>query len=454
MSFKTLLFGTLLAVASALPSSHLLRARQSPLLPVLPDQCSDIFGTDGQDAFTRNLFQTGDGWLQGFIAPISGSLCSMSFAVRETPINPANASLSLYAAEVTREQITAGGIDPLVRQEASTIGDRLVFTFCGAQSVSLVEELTYNFAITFTAAALPNIPLTIAYQRALNSSGNFFGPSFTPVFNVVNEGIVFNLTTAGTTPSCDGEGPATSIEASTSTVLSTAIVESTTTVAETTQIIVSTTTAAPIETTSVAEATTQDESTAVIPGTTDVEATTAGETSTAEFTIVTSVSPVQTTSSAAAETTVVVSSTFDATTLPIFTTIGETTAVESTEVPEATSSSVIVVPSSTQSPAEPSSTKEPEEPCDTVTTTTTTTTTATPSAVPECTGDCTTCRAAAWKTCPNAKAYTSCVKSPTLSLCYRLACAPHQRSNGYLKQCEQLEIWARYTHDDLIPDKW
>ncbi|KAJ3166294.1 hypothetical protein HDU88_003518 [Geranomyces variabilis] len=460
------------ATTTALPSSRLLRPRQggippstsptSPLIaPLLADTCTDIFGTSGVNAFTRNLFVAGDGWLQGFVSPITGSLCSLSFAVKALQLNPSNATVAVYAADVTKDQIVAGGIKPVTTALASSTNERLTFTFCGNASMFLTEDLTYNFAITFAAASFPNVPLTLAFQNAVNSTGSFFGPSFTPIFTVVNEGIVFNLTTSAVPVSCGGASVSSSSSSlsvvETSTVATeTSTVEVATTMTTTTTAVVvpetTTATTVPVETTTTTAAV--ESTIPIIEQTTTMETTAAVETSTTAIITVESstIEPVTTTSIAATsttaesdETTTTAVPTF-ATSTAEFTIVSTISLLTSTVTAEPTT---IGASTSTVGPA-----TLPTIPS----TTTATATTATATAVPTttCTAPlCESCRATAWSSCSSAKAYTTCINSPTLKLCYRLACAPHQEErDAYLKQCEQLEIWARYTHDDEIPEKW
>ncbi|KAI8588034.1 hypothetical protein BDZ88DRAFT_508445 [Geranomyces variabilis] len=453
------------ATTTALPSSRLLRPRQggippstsptSPLIaPLLADTCTDIFGTSGVNAFTRNLFVAGDGWLQGFVSPITGSLCSLSFAVKALQLNPSNATVAVYAADVTKDQIVAGGIKPVTTALASSTNERLTFTFCGNASMFLTEDLTYNFAITFAAASFPNVPLTLAFQNAVNSTGSFFGPSFTPIFTVVNEGIVFNLTTSAVPVSCGGASVSSSSSSLSVVETSTVAIEtSTVNVATTTTAVVvpetTTATAVPVETTTTTAAV--ESTIPIIEQTTTAETTAAVETSTTAIITVESSTnePVTTTSIAVTSTTGETTTTAVptlATSTAEFTIVSTISLLTSTATAEPTT---IGASTSTVGPA-----TLPTIP----TTTTTTTATATATAVPTttCTAPlCDSCRATAWSSCSAAKAYTTCIDSPTLKLCYRLACAPHQEErDAYLKQCEQLEIWARYTHDDEIPEKW
>ncbi|KAJ3151372.1 hypothetical protein HDU89_002211 [Geranomyces variabilis] len=466
------------ATTTALPSSRLLRPRQggippstsptSPLIaPLLADTCTDIFGTSGVNAFTRNLFVAGDGWLQGFVSPITGSLCSLSFAVKALQLNPSNATVAVYAADVTKDQIVAGGIKPVTTALASSTNERLTFTFCGNASMFLTEDLTYNFAITFAAASFPNVPLTLAFQNAVNSTGSFFGPSFTPIFTVVNEGIVFNLTTSAVPVSCVGASVSSSssslsvVETSTVAIETSTVNVATTTTAvvvpETTTVVAAeTTTTVPVETTTTTAAV--ESTIPIIEQTTTAETTAAVETSnTAVITVESSTNEPVTTTSIAATSTTAESGETTTTAVPTlvtstaeFTIVSTISLLTSTVTAEPTT---IGASTSTVGPA-----TLPTIPSTTTTTTTTTTATATATAVPTttCTAPlCESCRATAWSSCSAAKAYTTCINSPTLKLCYRLACAPHQEErDAYLKQCEQLEIWARYTHDDEIPEKW
>ncbi|KAJ3181226.1 hypothetical protein HDU87_001355 [Geranomyces variabilis] len=446
------------ATTTALPSSRLLRPRQgaippstsptSPLIaPLLADTCTDIFGTSGLNSFTRNLFVAGDGWLQGFVSPITGSLCSLSFAAKALQLNPSNATVAVYALDVTKDQIVAGGVKPVTTATTSTTDERLIFTFCGNASMFLTEDLTYNFAITFAAASFPNVPLTLAFQTAVNSTGSFFGPSFTPIFTVVNEGIVFNLTTSAVPVSCGGAQVSSSLSSSVVETSTTAVIvpETTTTVAAetTTTAAVETTTTAVESTIPIIETTTTAETTPTVETSTTAVATTIIESSTTE--------PVTTTTTTTTTTTETVETTATPTTATStaeFTIVSTISFLTSTLTAEP-GSTIIAVSTSTVGPA-----TLPTVPA---TTTTTTTATSTATAVPTtCIAPlCESCRATAWSSCPTAKAYTTCINSPTLKLCYRLACAPHQEErDAYLKQCEQLEIWARYTHDDEIPDKW
>ncbi|KAJ3158533.1 hypothetical protein HDU86_002758 [Geranomyces michiganensis] len=448
---------------TALPSSRLLRPRQgpgsSPLpSPILPDTCNDIFGTSGANAFTRNLFVAGDGWLQGFVSPITGSLCSLSFAVKALQLNPANATVAVYAPDATKDQIVAGAVKPVTTATSSTTDNRLIFSFCGPAAIPLTEDLTYNFAVTFAAAGFPNVPLTLAFQNSVNSTGSFFGPSFTPIFTVVNEGIVFNLTTSATSVPCGDEVFSSSsslVEVETSTaVVATTVVASTTTTT-TTSVDESTSTAIPAETTLTTAAV--ESTIPIIETTTAVEIPTT-TTAVVEPTTVTAIEPTSTTTkdevtSTSTSPVIIPSSTADFTIISTISILPVTTII-STEEPPTTSA---IMSTSTIGPATLSTLPETETE---TTSTASPTETQTPPPAPSCTATadptttCESCRATAWMSCANAKAYTTCLNSPTLKLCYRLACAPHQDTDAYLKQCEQLEIWARYTHDDEIPEKW
>ncbi|KNC98265.1 uncharacterized protein SPPG_06663 [Spizellomyces punctatus DAOM BR117] len=333
----SLFVGALLATATAvqafpsgmISNQHRLHARQN-IQPALDPSCDAIFGTSSNETFSRNLFVAGDAWLQGFTAPVNASICSLSFEV--VPLQSgaaATATLSLYDSSVPQNLIVAGEATPFVSSVATTKGDRLVFVFCGNDSRPIIADDTIALTINLTSVNVPGVPLTLGFQRS-DAFGVFLGPSYPGPLNVLNEGLVFNLTTSDTPAVCLAPEPSTTSTATT-TATATATTVTTTTVATTTV----------------------------------------------------------------------------ATTKPATKTTSTTTSPSSTPTPGA------------------------------------------------CTGDCSSCRETAWDSCPNAKAYTDCVKSPTLSLCYRLACAPNQKNRqAYLDQCEQLEIWARFTHDDDIPGGW
>ncbi|KAJ3008897.1 hypothetical protein HKX48_008278 [Thoreauomyces humboldtii] len=505
---STLFFAALAATTQALPSSHL-RVRQtiaSPV-PIVAGTCDDIFGTSDVNPFSRNLLQIGDAWLQAFVAPISGSVCSFSFVVTESPIGAANASLQVYTGITSGDAIAAGTAKPLLSSTALTADDRLTFNLCGSESIALQEASTYSFAIKLVAPALTGVPLTLGFEQALNSTGAFTGPSYTPAFQVVNEGIVFNLTTSSGAPvPCAGDSVTSSISASTSAASSTLVAatsaattsvvavgsatssalaaaststaiaaqstasttvivaSSTVVVAESTSVIpiiettaastfvVVSSTAVPIATiSSIADESTTFETTATVP------ASTTGTISN-PISIVTTVIVIPTTevivSSTATEETTTATSTTETSTHKHLSHHHHTRHTRHSHSHHHHPATISGEPTSTETAASPSTETETATES-TSTSTTTTSSSAAPSTSPvACTGDCSDCRATAWNTCETSKAYTSCIDSPTLSLCYRLACAPGQHTESYLKQCEQLEIWARYTHDDLIPEKW
>ncbi|KAJ3016236.1 hypothetical protein HKX48_004147 [Thoreauomyces humboldtii] len=347
----------LAAAVSAFPHVHI-SPRQSSLLPSLPDTCTDVFGTTAVSSFTRPLYQIGDGWLQAFIAPINGSLCALSFAVQALAFSAGSANLALYDESTPGTDIFAGNATGLLASaNSSTTGDRLVFTFCGTDTVDLVADTTYTFALSLTNPSLPGVPLSLVFADVVSAAGNFYGPSFSPVFNVVDEGIVFNLTTSSGAVTCAA-----------------AVTDS-----------ISTTDAATATVATTPETPTIDTSSSLSSETTPSETT---ATTTVEETITTS---------------------------------------ESTTTADAETTATTETPTETEAESSPTSTST-STPC--------------PS------------QKHAWKSCRKALAYVSCVDSPTLTLCQELACAPRQDTKAYLKQCEQLDIWARFTHSGTIPPSW
>lgn len=134
------------------------------------------------------------------------------------------------------------------------------------------------------------------------------------------------------------------------------------------------------------------------------------------------------------------------TTTAIATTTTDGVSTTTTTLPTQTLTSIDSNPTTTPPPTTTTTTVETTTTTEEPTTTTTTAAEPTPT---DCPGSET-----AWDDCPSAKAYTECLQSPTLSLCYKQACAPGQITQAYLNQCSELDKWARYVHDGTIPPTW
>ncbi|KAI8824921.1 uncharacterized protein EV422DRAFT_576166 [Fimicolochytrium jonesii] len=517
-SFTTIL-ALLLAFSSttlSLPSNprhaNDLTARQSTR-PQRATVCGAIYGTGTRnDTYTRNLLQIGDAWLQGFIAPTTGALCSLSFFMTPLPFSvSANASVAVFDGAVEQSQIFAGNATPVAAANTLSEGDQLFFDFCGLQSGLIFEKQPYNLVLTFEGSALP-APLSLVFQPFPGASGSFFGPSFTPAFSLVDEALVFNLTTSLEPPVCPGGQPdvtttitttttststssstvtsrptespsvtTTNIEhpsaSATQTVTSGGEVTSVVVIVETTVVVVQPSTTDVIVIPSTASVPTTGEplpeTNTAKPATTIVEVSTTvigipGSPSQVTGLPVTLVQPSQEPGTIETETSLFtgtltwISPPAHVTGLPV-----TFEPSQATEFPIDTVTSTSTGTLTFISPPVPSQVTglpvTPGEPCTAVTVTVTTTESATGTCTAQststatsgvCGTHCALCREHAWATCATAETYTECLKSPTLSLCYQLACAPGQDTDAYLKQCEQLEIWARFTHDDEIPHRW
>ncbi|KAI8928442.1 hypothetical protein BC831DRAFT_448695 [Entophlyctis helioformis] len=157
-----------------------------------------LFGAGlGNSTPETAILSAGDKYMQAFVAPMGGTLCSVSIAV-DLPLDETiqGGVLEVYGHNVPQIKILRGVVSPLVRLEASSQTGRMVFIFCqsGSPYVQFSKRFNLVFSQTSSTTAGPSRPIKIQLGDP-GSKGVLFGPSFSgPTGQVTGSGLMINMT--------------------------------------------------------------------------------------------------------------------------------------------------------------------------------------------------------------------------------------------------------------------